>query len=65
MQEVLVFVLLLLALVYASWRIYRVFVDHRDPCYGCTGCDLKNKIERKQACEKKKMVEKFGNPEIK
>ena len=62
MQTALVFIILIAALAYASWRIYQVFLERNNPCYGCPGCDLKNKIDRKQACDKKKMAEKFGNP---
>ncbi len=65
LQKLLVFVIVLAALGYASWRIYQVFLDRNNPCYGCPGCDLKNQIARKHACDKKKVAEKFGNPEIK
>ena len=51
MQELLVFIVLLAAVGYGGWRIYRVFQKSEDPCCGCDGCTLK---EQKQAQMQKK-----------
>jgi hypothetical protein len=61
MQELIVFFIVIAALAYASWRIYQVFLRRNDPCFGCSGCALKGKIERNKVCNKKKVAEKFGN----
>lgn len=54
-QAVLVGICVLAAVGYAGWRVYRVLRLRRDPCYGCSGCALKN-----QVCNKK-VTEKFGH----
>ena len=51
MQEIAVVIVLLAALCYGGWRIYKVFLSTGDPCYGCAGCPLK---AQKQAQKKKK-----------
>ncbi len=51
MQELLVFIVLLAAGGYGSWRIYKALRKTEDPCYGCAGCPLK---AQKQAEKKKK-----------
>ncbi len=51
MQEIAVVIVLLAALCYGGWRIYKVFLSTGDPCYGCVGCPLK---AQKQAQKKKK-----------
>ena len=51
MQEIAVVIMLLAALSYGGWRIYKVFRSAGDPCYGCVGCPLK---AQKQAQKQKK-----------
>ena len=34
MQEIAVVIVLLAALCYGGWRIYKVFLSTGDPCYG-------------------------------
>ena len=50
-QYVVVAIVLTGAVVYAARRVYISFKKANDPCYGCTGCALKD-IKDKQNCEK-------------
>jgi hypothetical protein len=51
MQEIIVVIVLLAAMSYGGWRIYKVFLNAGDPCSGCAGCPLKG---QKKAQKKKK-----------
>jgi hypothetical protein len=53
-QNILVIILLIAAVSYAAWRVYKAFQPDNDPCAGCEGCALKGKIKEKQACPGKK-----------
>ncbi len=53
MQLVLTFSVVFLCVLYASWRIYKALKGPSDPCAGCDGCTLKEKIKEKQSCTKK------------
>ena len=46
-----VIVILVAAVGYAARHIYINFKKANDPCYGCTGCALKDMKDRKN-CEK-------------
>jgi len=35
MQSIITIVIILIALGYAGWRIYRIVKGHGDPCEGC------------------------------
>ena len=50
-QYVVVAIVLTGAVVYAARLIYIRFKKANDPCYGCTGCALKD-IKDKKNCEK-------------
>ena len=50
-QGVIVAIILSVAVGYAARRIYINFRRANDPCYGCTGCALKD-IKQKKKCEK-------------
>jgi hypothetical protein len=50
-QLVVVAIVLIGAVGYAVRRIYINFKKANDPCYGCTGCALKD-IKDKKNCEK-------------
>ncbi|MBR1546193.1 MAG: FeoB-associated Cys-rich membrane protein [Prevotella sp.] len=43
MQIFLVILILMLAIGYAAWRIYKSLTAPSDPCKGCDGCALKKK----------------------
>ena len=46
-----VIVILVAAVGYAARHIYINFKKANDPCYGCTGCALKD-MKQKEKCEK-------------
>jgi hypothetical protein len=50
MQSVITYLVIALAVGYAAWRAYLVFRRANDPCYGCSGCALKD-VQR-AACKK-------------
>jgi hypothetical protein len=41
MQQTIVIIILILAVGYAAWRIYRSFRGDSEPCCGCEECPLK------------------------
>ena len=41
-QYIILGAILVLAVAYAAWRIYRAIRHANDPCYGCEGCALKD-----------------------
>ena len=41
MQEIFVYLILVVAVGYALWHIFRAFRKDADPCCGCEGCPLK------------------------
>ncbi len=47
MQLLLVILILMIAVGYAAWRIYRSMTAPPDLCAGCNGCKLKEKCDRK------------------
>ena len=51
MQELRVYLIILLAASYAAWRVYKALKAANDPCHGCEGCALRD-IKRKKDCEK-------------
>ncbi|MBR0166114.1 MAG: FeoB-associated Cys-rich membrane protein [Prevotella sp.] len=51
MQTLLTYLILALAVAYALWRAYVAIRQSSDPCYGCSGCALK---EAQKAARKKK-----------
>ncbi|MBQ6378820.1 MAG: FeoB-associated Cys-rich membrane protein [Prevotella sp.] len=51
MQTAMTIIIIALAVGYAAWRGYRAFRRANDPCYGCSGCALKE--AQKAACKKK------------
>ena len=48
MQLVLVIVILVLCAAYVGWRLYRNLTTPADPCAGCEGCELKDRMCQKQ-----------------
>ena len=50
MQEVIVFLALGASLAYAGWWVWQRIEKSKDPCEGCTGCQLKELKD----CQKKK-----------
>ena len=63
MQLTAVIIILLLSVCYAGWRFWQSLSSKTDPCAGCSGCALKNgnnSKNGKDACDKKKNIEKFG-----
>ncbi len=54
MQLLLVIIILVVAVGYAAWRIYRSMTAPPDPCAGCDGCALKKKNDRKFCQSKEK-----------
>lgn len=50
-QNIIVAIIILAALAYTAWSVYRSVRPGEKPnsaCGGCTGCDLKNRIN---SCE--------------
>jgi hypothetical protein len=46
--------ILVVAVGYAGWHIYKTIQHANDPCYNCEGCHLKGLKERKKTeCNKK------------
>jgi hypothetical protein len=58
MQALITYLILALAVGYALWRGYQAFRQSSDPCYGCSGCALKEAqkraIRKKADCPQKK-----------
>jgi len=65
MQTAIVMIVLAIAVGYAGWRLRKALTAASDPCADCPGCALKEEKRRKEACERKKHVEKFGQKEKK
>ena len=51
MQAILTYLILIAAVGYALWRAYVAIRQSSDPCYGCSGCALKE--VQKRAIRKK------------
>ena len=51
MQKLIVTLVILAAIGYATWWVYNTIHHADDPCYGCEGCPLK---EAKQKAKHKK-----------
>jgi hypothetical protein len=50
MQQAIVIIILILAVVYAAWRIYRALTNDNEACEGCAlaeNCMKKKKSRRK------------------
>ena len=61
LQTLIVIICIVLAVGYACRRVYLLVARRRDPCYGCSGCALKQQVRhKKQVCDKK-TGEKFGH----
>jgi hypothetical protein len=43
-QEIIIFIILAFCVFYAGRRIYIIIEKAGNPCYGCKGCELHNKI---------------------
>ncbi len=58
MQAILTYLILIAAVGYALWRAYVAIRQSSDPCYGCSGCALKEvqkrAIRKKADCPQKK-----------
>ncbi|MBP5777672.1 MAG: FeoB-associated Cys-rich membrane protein [Prevotella sp.] len=58
MQTLLTYLILIAAMGYALWRGYLAIRQNNDPCYGCSGCALKEAqkraIRKKADCPQKK-----------
>ena len=54
MQFIIIILVIVLSIVYALLRIYKLFVSEEDPCAGCSGCDLKRENGVFKSCELKK-----------
>ena len=54
MQFIIVILVIVLSFVYALLRIYKLFEGDKDPCAGCSGCDLKRENRDFKTCEIKK-----------
>ena len=57
-QYIILGAVLVLAVTYAGWRIYRALRHANDPCYGCEGCALK---DLKQQAKTKKCPKNLQN----
>lgn len=47
-QLLVVCVVVIGAVAYAGWRVYTAIRRENDPCYGCDGCQLKEKRKKPQ-----------------
>ena len=54
MQWILVTVCIVIACLYAVWRVRNVITNRKDPCAGCEGCALKDTKRRNKTCDLKK-----------
>jgi hypothetical protein len=58
MQTTIVIIILILAVGYAVWHVYKSFSHDADPCCGCEGCPLKghncHENHKKADCCRKK-----------
>ncbi|WP_289299987.1 FeoB-associated Cys-rich membrane protein [Xylanibacter muris] len=50
MQEIAVYIIIAISLVYGASRIYKSMKNTNDPCNGCDGCALKN-LKKKGHCD--------------
>ena len=58
MQQVIVIIILIVAVGYALWHVFKPFRKDAEPCCGCEGCPLKGqncheKQEKGACCHKK------------
>lgn len=47
-QYIIIGVILLLAVLYAVRRVYLSAKHSADRCYGCSGCELRDKLRERQ-----------------
>jgi hypothetical protein len=50
MQDILVFIIVFVAFVFVIWKSYKFITQKPSPsgkCGGCTGCDMKAKMDCK------------------
>ena len=48
-QYIILGAVLVLAVTYAGWRIYRTLSHANDPCCGCEGCAMKDLKQQAKA----------------
>jgi hypothetical protein len=54
MQYIIVFTILSICIFLAGRQFYKAVRMPNDPCNGCQGCQLKDKMKEKQLCKNKK-----------
>ena len=59
-EWIIISVVLVCAVGYAVWRIYRTLNHTQNPCDCCEGCTMKGQKQRNKDCCEKKVTEKFG-----
>ena len=55
MQTIAVYIIIMCAVAYAARRVYLVLRGRRNPCEGCSGCDMRNRIIEQQRAAKGKV----------
>ena len=57
MQIIIALTITAIAVIYSAIRIYKAFKKAGNPCYGCTGCEIKEqmtKVKREKSSLKTK-----------
>lgn len=53
-QEIAVIFIGILTAIYIGWKVYKFFSPSANttngPCGGCTGCSVKNEINKRKSC---------------
>lgn len=55
MQAIAVYIIIMCAVVYAVRCVYLVIRGRHNPCEGCSGCDMRNRIIAQRGVKNGKM----------